>query len=145
MIAVLIVAVAVAAWGASTRIRPVTAAGDGAGGLEPVTRDRRAPPRRRAGKVTYRAMLGISWFWLAGAMYLSQFPSFVRFCHRRRGGGGDAILGGLLGRHRRRVAPLNRVLRGKVSSKTVPWGALGMGVLSIDLCLASPPGGAARR
>ena len=24
-------------------------------------------------------MLGISWFWLAGAVYLSQFPAYVRF------------------------------------------------------------------
>jgi hypothetical protein len=24
-------------------------------------------------------MLGISWFWLAGATYLSQFPAYVRF------------------------------------------------------------------
>jgi hypothetical protein len=89
-------------------------------------------------KVTYRAMLGISWFWLAGAMYLSQFPSFVRFVIGAEEGVVTLFLaifsvgiaaGSLL---------CNRVLRGKVSSKTVPWGALGMGVLSIDLCLASP-------
>src|SRR5207247_5883237 len=32
----------------------------------------------------------------------------------------------------------NRLLGGKVSARTVPWGALGIGLFSIDLWLASP-------
>lgn len=92
----------------------------------------------RADKAPFRAILGISWFWLAGATYLSQFPAYVRFTL-----GSEAAvvtlfltvfsvgiaLGSLL---------CNRLLRGRVSPRTVPWGALGIGLFSIDLWLASP-------
>jgi MFS family permease len=83
-------------------------------------------------------MLGISWFWLVGATYLSQFPSYVRFIL----GAEEAVvtlfltlfsvgiaLGSLL---------CNRLLDGKISARCVPWGALGIGLFSIDLWLASP-------
>jgi predicted MFS family arabinose efflux permease len=84
-------------------------------------------------------MLGISWFWLAGATYLSQFPAYVRFIL-----GAEALVvtvfltlfsvgiafGSLL---------CNRLLAGRLSARCVPWGALGIGVFSIDLWLASPP------
>ncbi len=95
--------------------------------------------RQAAGDpVPFRSMLGISWFWLAGAIYLSQFPSYVRFTL----GGEEAVvtlfltvfsvgiaLGSLL---------CNRLLGGKISARIVPWGALGIGLFSIDLWLASP-------
>jgi acyl-[acyl-carrier-protein]-phospholipid O-acyltransferase / long-chain-fatty-acid--[acyl-carrier-protein] ligase len=88
--------------------------------------------------VPFRSMLGISWFWLAGAVYLSQFPAYVRFFL----GGEEAIvtvfltvfsigiaLGSLL---------CNRLLGGRISARVVPWGALGIGLFSIDFWLASP-------
>jgi len=88
--------------------------------------------------VPFRSMLGISWFWLAGPTYLSQFPSFVRFVL----GAEEAVvtlfltlfsvgiaLGSLL---------CNRLLGGRLSARSVPWGALGIGLFSIDLWLASP-------
>jgi hypothetical protein len=39
----------------------------------------------------------------------------------------------------------NRLLRGRISARTVPWGMLGLALFSIDLWLASPapPGSAA--
>src|SRR5260370_35622517 len=39
----------------------------------------------------------------------------------------------------------NRLLRGRISARTVPWGILGLALFSIDLWLASPApsGGAA--
>lgn len=138
VIAVLIVAVALAAWGSSTRIRPVPPPATGRADWNLFRATGRLIRDAARENVTYRAMLGISWFWLAGAMYLSQFPSFVRFVIGAEEGVVTLFLaifsvgiaaGSLL---------CNRVLRGKVSSQTVPWGALGMGVLSIDLCLASP-------
>src|SRR5207248_8771707 len=86
----------------------------------------------------FRAMLGISWFWLAGALYLSQFPSYVRFVLGSEeivvtlflavfsvGVGAGSIL-------------CNRLLRGKISARTVRWGMLGLALFSIDLWLASP-------
>jgi acyl-[acyl-carrier-protein]-phospholipid O-acyltransferase/long-chain-fatty-acid--[acyl-carrier-protein] ligase len=138
VIAVVIVAVAVAAWGSSTRIRPVPPPATGRADWNLIRATGRLIRDAAREKVTYRAMLGISWFWLAGAMYLSQFPSFVRFVVGAEEGVVTLFLavfsvgiaaGSLL---------CNRILRGKVSPKTVPWGALGMGVFSIDLCFASP-------
>lgn len=138
VIAVLIVVVAVAAWGASTHIRPVPPPATGRADWNLFRATGRLIRDAAHRKVTYRAMLGISWFWLAGALYLSQFPSFVRFVLGAEEGVVTLFLaifsvgiaaGSLL---------CNRVLRGKVSPKTVPWGALGMGVLSIDLWLACP-------
>ncbi len=89
-------------------------------------------------KASFRLILGISWFWLAGATYLSQFPSFVRFT---LGSAASVVtlfltifsvgiaLGSLL---------CNRILRGRIGLATVPWGALGIGLFSSDLWFASP-------
>jgi len=88
--------------------------------------------------VTYRSMLGISWFWLVGAIYLSQFPSYVRFVL----GGEEAVVTLLLTIFSIGIAvgslACNRVLGGRISARTVPWGALGMGLCSIDLWFGSP-------
>jgi len=94
--------------------------------------------------VPFRLILGISWFWLAGAIYLSQFPSYVRFIL----GAEEAVvtlfltlfslgiaLGSLL---------CNRLLGGRASARWAPWGALGIALFSIDFWLASPNPAAAR-
>jgi acyl-[acyl-carrier-protein]-phospholipid O-acyltransferase/long-chain-fatty-acid--[acyl-carrier-protein] ligase len=146
MVAMLIVAVALAAWSASLAI-PATGAAAA-----------RRPPRwnlvaataeilREAArdKLPFRAMLGISWFWLAGATYLSQFPAYVRFTLGAR----EAVvtlflivfsvgiaLGSLV---------CSRLLGGRLSARTVPWGALGIALCSIDLWCASPHPAAAQR
>ncbi|HZS81897.1 MAG TPA: acyl-[ACP]--phospholipid O-acyltransferase [Stellaceae bacterium] len=92
------------------------------------------------------AILGISWFWLVGATFLSQFPNFAKDVI-----GGDEhvvtlfltaftigiALGSLL---------CNRLLKGEVSARFVPLGALGISLFTIDLVNASarvsPAGGA---
>jgi acyl-[acyl-carrier-protein]-phospholipid O-acyltransferase / long-chain-fatty-acid--[acyl-carrier-protein] ligase len=87
--------------------------------------------------VPFRSMLGISWFWLAGAIYLSQFPGYVRFTL----GGEETVVTLFLTVFSVGIASgsllCNRLLGGKVSARTVPWGALGIGLLSIDLWHAS--------
>jgi acyl-[acyl-carrier-protein]-phospholipid O-acyltransferase/long-chain-fatty-acid--[acyl-carrier-protein] ligase len=138
-VAALIVVVALAAWGVSLLIPP--------------TRPAAAPARfewnfaaatarliNQAAErpVPFRAMLGISWFWLVGALYLSQFPSYVRFVL----GSEEAVVTLFLAVFSIGVGAgsmlCNRLLRGKVSARTVPWGMLGLALFSIDLCLASP-------
>ena len=83
------------------------------------------------------SILGISWFWLAGATYLSQFPSLAKdvlgadehvvtlFLVAFSVGIG---LGSLL---------CNRLLKGEVSAKYAPFGALGMTFFTLDLYFAS--------
>jgi len=144
VIAALIVIVALAAWTASLAI-PRTSAADPDSAVRWNLFNATARVIRQAvgDPVPFRSMLGISWFWLAGAVYLSQFPGYVRFTL----GGEEAVvtlfltvfsigiaLGSLL---------CNRLLGGKVSARTVPWGALGIGLFSIDLWRVSPaPAGA---
>jgi MFS family permease len=143
-VAVLIVVVALAAWGFS---RAIPATRPAAAGLRPSWNIAAATGRliaEAAGqKVPFRAMLAISWFWLVGAIYLSQFPTYVRFVL----GSDEAVVtlfltvfsvgvgaGSLL---------CNRLLRGRISAGTVPWGALGIALFSVDLWAASPAATAA--
>ncbi|UCD12027.1 MAG: acyl-[ACP]--phospholipid O-acyltransferase [Nitrospinaceae bacterium] len=93
----------------------------------------------------FLSILGISWFWLVGATFLSQFPTFGKFVL-----GGDEYmvtlfltmfsigigLGSLV---------CDKLLKGQVDATFVPLGALGMTVFTVDLFLASggahPPAG----
>jgi acyl-[acyl-carrier-protein]-phospholipid O-acyltransferase / long-chain-fatty-acid--[acyl-carrier-protein] ligase len=146
LVAALIVAVALAAAAFSLAIPPTGAAAPQAAvnwNLGAATW--RVIREAAADRVPFRAILGISWFWLAGAVYLAQFPGYVRFTL----GGEEVIvtlfltlfslgigLGSLL---------CSRLLGSRVGARTVPWGALGIGLFSIDLWLAgsAPPAGGA--
>ena len=138
-IAALIVAVALAAWAASWGIPHTSPAA------------RRAPARwnlvaatarvihqAASERLPFRAMLAISWFWVAGAVYLSQFPGYVRFIL----GAEEAVVTLFLTLFSVGIAVgsllCNRLLRGDISTRLVPWGALGIGLFSIDFWLASP-------
>jgi acyl-[acyl-carrier-protein]-phospholipid O-acyltransferase/long-chain-fatty-acid--[acyl-carrier-protein] ligase len=143
-VAALIVIVAFDAWAASRFIPPTGAAAarsERRWNLLAATAEiiREAAAER----APFLAILGISWFWLVGATYLSQFPGFVRFTL----GATEAVVtlflivfsvgigaGSLLA---------NRLLGGRISARAVPWGAFGIGLFSIDLWLASPAAAAA--
>ncbi len=138
VVAALIIIVALAAWAASLAI-PGTSPAAARTVLEwnlfaATARILRDAARER---IPFWSMLGISWFWLAGAIYLSQFPAYVRFSL-----GGEQVvvtlfltvftigiaIGSLL---------CSRILGGRISAHTVPWGALGIALFSIDLWWAS--------
>ena len=84
----------------------------------------------------YRAILGISWFWLLGATFISQFPSLTKNVL-----GADEMvvtlflalfavgtaIGSLL---------CNWLLKGEVSARYVPLSAILMTVAIVDLYLA---------
>jgi acyl-[acyl-carrier-protein]-phospholipid O-acyltransferase / long-chain-fatty-acid--[acyl-carrier-protein] ligase len=145
-VAALIVAVALAAWGTSLAIPATRPAAPPDGfAWNFMAETARAVREAAARPVPFRAMLGISWFWLAGALFLSQFPSYVRFVL----GSEEAVVTLFLAVFSVGVGVgsmlCNRLLRGQVSARTVPCGMLGLALFSIDLCLASPKpaGGAA--
>jgi MFS family permease len=139
LVAAMIVVVALLAWTASLAIPQTNPAAPHSRGRWNLLAATVSVIRQAArDPVPFRSMLGISWFWLAGSVYLSQFPAYVRFFL----GGEEAIvtlfltvfsigiaLGSLL---------CNRLLSGRVSARIVPWGALGIGLFSIDFWLASP-------
>lgn len=91
----------------------------------------------RTNPVVFRSILGISWFWLFGATFLSQFPTF-----------GKDIIGG-----NEQVVTLfltvfsigigigslfcHKLLKGKIAATYVPMGIIGMTVFTVDLYFAS--------
>ena len=87
--------------------------------------------------VVFRSLLGISWMWFFGAVFLSQFPSFAKEVLH-----GDANVASLLlvvfsvgiG-----VGSLMCEMLSKrhVEIGLVPFGAIGMSVFAIDLYFAS--------
>jgi acyl-[acyl-carrier-protein]-phospholipid O-acyltransferase / long-chain-fatty-acid--[acyl-carrier-protein] ligase len=139
LVALLIVGVALAAWTSSLAVPPTGAAAPGtAVSWNLFAATSRVIHDAARDRTPFRAILGISWFWLAGAVYLTQFPTYVRFTL----GGEEAIvtlfltvfsvgigLGSLL---------CSRLLKGRLGARTVPLGAFGIGLFSIDLWLASP-------
>lgn len=88
-------------------------------------------------KDLFLAILGISWFWLIGATYLSQFPTYAKNILGAQSSVVTLFLtfftlgigvGSLL---------CNRLLKGKIHATYVPLAALGMTIFSIDLVMAS--------
>src|SRR4029077_19167209 len=95
--------------------------------------------QRREGRLS---ILGASWFWLVGAVSLSQLPSFAK---TTLGADSDVVIlflaafsiGVGVG-----SSLCGRLMHGEVSARYVPLAALGMTFFSLDLGLAS--GAAAR-
>jgi MFS family permease len=93
--------------------------------------------------VVFRSLLGISWMWFVGAVFLSQFPSFARDVLH----GNEQVASLLLVVFSVGIgtgALLCEVLsRRHVEIGLVPLGAFGMTVFAVDLYFASrglPPG-----
>ena len=143
-ISLVIVAVAVVGWGTSQWIPATTPADPGLG----VRFNLLSETWRVIGHTLKRreivvAVIGISWFWLVGATFLAQVPTFGKHML-----GGDEIIvtfllvlfsvgigvGSLL---------CNLLLRGEVHATYVPIGALGITLFSIDLYFATNGVGAA--
>ena len=83
------------------------------------------------------SILGSSWFWLVGAVFLSQIPSFAK----ETLGAGSGVVTLFLAAFSIGVGIgsvlCGRLMRGEVSARYVPLAALGMAAFSLDLALAS--------
>jgi MFS family permease len=142
LVAGLIVLIAVVAWLCSRSIPATAPAAVGARiSFNFVAATARLIADARRERVRFRSILGISWFWLVGATYLSQFPTYVHLYLNSEEGVVTLFLtvfsvgvgcGSLLG---------NRILKGRISARVVPWGGLGIALFSIVLWAASPGGG----
>ena len=99
----------------------------------PITETWRNLKMAHGNLVVFRSLLGISWMWFFGAVFLSQFPSFAKDVLH-----GDAHVASLLlvvfsigigaGSLMCEV-----VSRGHVEIGVVPLGAIGMSVFALDL------------
>ncbi|GAC1605534.1 MAG: MFS transporter [Ramlibacter sp.] len=111
----------------------------------PVTETWRNLKLAHGNPVVFRSLLGISWMWFFGAVFLSQFPSFAKDVLH----GNEQVASLLLVVFSIGIATgslLCEVLsRRHVEIGLVPLGAIGMSVFAVDLYFASralvPPAG----
>ena len=92
----------------------------------------------RESRTVFLSIVGISWFWLFGALFLTQFPAYTK---NVLGGSETAVtlllatftlgigLGSML---------CEKLSGGRVEIGLVPFGSLGMAVFAFDLAWASP-------
>lgn len=89
-------------------------------------------------RAVFLSILGISWFWFYGALFLSQFPSFAK----ENLGGGESVVTLLLAIFSVGIG-IGSLLCEKLSSHhvepgLVPFGSIGLSLFAIDLYFASP-------
>lgn len=92
----------------------------------------------REDRGVYLAILGISWFWLYGALFLAQFPAYAK----KVLGGGEPVVTLLLATFTVGIG-LGSLLCERLSGKhveigLVPLGSIGLTLFGIDLAFASP-------
>ncbi|MEO8411690.1 MAG: MFS transporter, partial [Propionivibrio sp.] len=92
----------------------------------------------RENRTVFLAILGISWFWLYGALFLAQFPVYAKKVL-----GGDETLVTLLLAIFTVGIGLGSMLCEKLSGKhveigLVPFGSIGLTLFGFDLLFASP-------
>jgi 1-acyl-sn-glycerol-3-phosphate acyltransferase len=89
-------------------------------------------------RTVFLSLLGISWFWFYGALFLSQFPNYSKIVL----GGDEHVVTLLLALFSIGVATgslLCEHLSGhKVEIGLVPFGSIGLSVFAVDLFFASP-------
>jgi 1-acyl-sn-glycerol-3-phosphate acyltransferase len=135
---VLTLAIAVAGWLASRRI-PLTpaVAPELAINWNPFTETWRNARLAHGNLVVWRAMLGISWFWFYGAIYLAQLPAFTQ----RVLGGDEHVFTLLLALFSIGIGIgsllCERLSGHKVELGLVPFGSIGLTLFAIDLWLAT--------
>ena len=92
----------------------------------------------RTNRTVFLSILGISWFWFYGAMFLSQFPNFTKDVL----GGSEHVVTLLLSVFSVGIG-LGSLLCEKLSGHKieiglVPFGSIGLTIFAVDLFFASP-------
>ncbi|MFL6581228.1 MAG: MFS transporter [Burkholderiales bacterium] len=92
----------------------------------------------RENRTVFLSLLGISWFWFYGAMFLSQFPNYSKNVL----GGNEHVVTLLLALFSVGVAAgsllCERLSGHKVEIGLVPFGSIGLSVFAVDLFFATP-------
>ena len=132
-------AIAVAGYGAS---RSIPAAPAPEPGLRvspnPFTETWRNIAFARESRTVFLSILGISWFWLYGALFLAQFPAYAKNVL----GGGETAVTLLLATFTVGIGAgslaCERLSARQVELGLVPFGSIGLTLFGLDLALASP-------
>jgi 1-acyl-sn-glycerol-3-phosphate acyltransferase len=92
----------------------------------------------------FQSVLGISWFWFLGSVYVAQLPNFTKLSL----GGGEHVITLLLALFAIGIGAgsllCERMSGHKVELGLVPFGSIGLTVFGVDLFFATPatpPGG----
>lgn len=97
----------------------------------------------RQNRSVFLSILGISWFWFYGAMFLSQFPAFAK----DNLGGDESVVTLLLALFSVGIGLgsllCEKMSRQQIEPGIVPLGSIGLTVFAIDLYFAAPAAGAA--
>ncbi len=92
----------------------------------------------RGNRTVFLSVLGISWFWLFGATFLSQFPAYTKQVL----GGGETVVTLLLTVFSLGVGIgsllCERLSGHKVELGLVPFGSIGLTLFGVDLYFAHP-------
>ena len=92
----------------------------------------------RGNRTVFLSILGISWFWFYGAMFLSQFPNYSREVL----GGDEHVVTLLLALFSIGIGIgsllCERLSGHKVELGLVPFGSIGLTVFAVDLFFATP-------
>lgn len=91
----------------------------------------------RSVKKVWRAVIAISWFWALGVVFLTQFPTYTKqIIH-----GNAHVVTWFLTLFSIGIAVgsmlCNKLLKGKISLRLVPWACLGMTLFIVDFYFAS--------
>ncbi len=108
--------------------------------LNPISETWRNIGFARQNRGVFLAILGISWFWLYGALFLAQFPVYAKNVL----GGDETAVTLLLATFTVGIG-LGSMLCEKLSGKhveigLVPFGSMGLTLFGLDLAWASPSG-----
>ena len=108
--------------------------------LNPLSETWRNIAFARENRTVFLSILGISWFWLYGALFLAQFPAYAKFVL----GGGESSVTLLLATFTVGIG-VGSMLCERMSGKhveigLVPFGSIGLTLFGLDLYLASPSG-----
>jgi 1-acyl-sn-glycerol-3-phosphate acyltransferase len=92
----------------------------------------------RSNRAVFLSILGISWFWFYGALFLSQFPAYARTSL----GGNEGVVTLLLTVFSVGIGAgsllCERMSGHKVELGLVPFGSIGLSVFAVDLFFATP-------
>ena len=91
----------------------------------------------REKKTVFMSVLGISWFWVVGATFLSQFPNFTKLVL----GGDETVVTLFMAMFSIGIGLgslwCNKLLGGKISARYVAVGGLAMTAFMVDLAIVT--------
>ena len=132
------IAIAVAGWWTSRGIPPTPPVDPTlAFGWNPFTETWRNLRFAARNRVVWLAMMGISWFWFYGAVYLAQFAGFSR----DHLGGNETVVTVLLALFSVGIGAgsllCEKMSRRRIELGLVPFGSIGLTLFAVDLWFAS--------